>query len=180
MRGRGYAPAMSPRFLQTCETFEPAEKACWEILFREQVDSEMSGETLADAMNQTLTQLWALLRVKSLEATLCEPPPLALTSPAFEACPLQIFLAYFTSGQRALALVAKEIGETPLAGKADAERSRFELLEAYERLMHAQLDAVCASCAKQGVCRLRGAHGPNGATRLVAKEKVGTRRRRTQ
>lgn len=156
---------MSPRFLQTCETFEPAEKACWEILFREQVDGEISGEVLADAMNQTLAQLWALLRVKALEATLCEPPPLASASSAFQACPLQIFLTYFTSGQRALALVAKEIGETPLGRKEDAERARFELLEAYERLTHAQLDAVCAGCVRHGECRLRSARVPNGARR---------------
>lgn len=168
---------MSPRFLQTCETFEPAEKACWEILFREQVDGEISGEVLADAMNQTLAQLWALLRVKSLEAALCEPPRLRSASAAFQACPLQIFLTYFTSGQRALALVAREIGETPVGRKEDVERARFELLEAYERLTHAQLDAVCAGCAQHGACRLRGGLGPNGAARPVAKEKAKARRR---
>ncbi len=157
--------------------FEPAEKACWEILFREQVEGEVSGEMLADAMNRTLAQLWALLRVKALQATSCGPPRLASASAAFQACPLQIFLAYFTSGQRALALVAKEIEETPEGRKEDVERARGELLEAYARLTHAQLDVVCAGCAKHGSCRLRRSHGPNGAKQPAAKQKAKARRR---
>lgn len=146
---------MRPRFLEACQSFQSAEKACWEILLRELPDGEsFSLESLNAAMDHTLEQLWALLQTGSvtdrLKAARTNPSPL----PTDRECGLTSYLPYFNAGERALELVAGEVERTyPELASAECHRERDELCSAFSVLVQCQLEAVCSQCKLAGQCR---------------------------
>lgn len=146
---------MTPRFLEACQSLQPAEKACWDILLRELPDaSTIAHETLDTAMDQTLDQLWSLLREGPVETGLQsateQPPPL----PTDLECALTTHLPYFNAGERALELIAGEVMQTDPALKAPRHcRDREELCSAYNVLVQCQLEAICRKCGLAGQCR---------------------------
>lgn len=149
---------MTPRFLTACEAFQPAEKACWEILLRERLKvGSVPAAELEAAMERTLTQLWSLLRARSVEEwmnrTPAEPPPGWLP----KECGLEMMLAYFGTGQRALDLILAEI-EPGFHGQTEEERAerRVELGLAFNVLVQRGLDAMCGDCVRNRSCTLNG------------------------
>lgn len=146
---------MTPRFLEACQSLQPAEKATWDLLLRELPDAEtLSPEVLNSAMDQTLDQLWSLLRDGPVEAGLQQatsaPPPL----PADNECALTTHLPYFNAGERALELVAGEVLETdpPKTRRSDL-RDCDELCAAFNVLVQCQLEAICRRCGRAAECR---------------------------
>jgi hypothetical protein len=172
---------MSPRFLQACEAFQPAEKACWEILLREHPDAaELSEPALNAAMNRTLAQLWSLLRIGSLNQRLAAAQSCSAPLPLAEPCALATHLPFFSAGERALDLIAQELERTHpefLARRRASERE--ELRSVFHLLVHCQVHALCGRCAHTGECRFSGRTqaGSAGATQNVAGRR--TRRRRS-
>ncbi len=145
---------MSPRDLQACETFQPAEKACWEILLREYPDfKHIDLAALDAAMNKTLRQLWAVLAAGSMEAWLKEldnSPPFATRGD----CALNGLLPYFNTGQRALELIVKEFGEAyPELAESERLRMADELSAGFKLLVHWQLQGSCSRCPQAKQCR---------------------------
>lgn len=146
---------MRPRFLEACQSFQSAEKACWEILLRELPDGgSLSLESLNEAMDHTLGQLWALLATGSiaerLRATQANPTPL----PTQQECGLTSYLPYFNAGERALELVAAEVERTyPELASPECSRERDELGSAFSVLVQCQLEAICSQCQLAGRCR---------------------------
>jgi hypothetical protein len=146
---------MRPRFLEACQSFQSAEKACWEILLRELPDGDsFSLETLSDAMDHTLEQLWAILATDSIKERLRElstnPSPL----PTRQECGLASYLPYFNAGERALELIAAEVERTyPDLSSPECNRERDELCSAFSVLVQCQLQAICSRCPLGGQCR---------------------------
>lgn len=154
-RRRLRSAIMSPRFLQACQSLQSAEKACWDILLREQPDAEMFPDDLVSvAMDKTLDQLWSLLRSgparKRLHEVSTQPPLL----PSGKECALTTHLPYFNAGERALELIAGEVArlEPALAGPKFAG-AREELIAAFNVLVQCQLEVICSSCDLSGECR---------------------------
>lgn len=114
-------------------------------------------------MDQTLDQLWSLLRDGPAEAGLQQatsaPPPL----PAGGECLLTTHLPYFNAGERALELVAGEVLETePPKTRRAHWRDCDELCAAFNVLVQCQLEALCRRCGRAAECRY-------GDLRAVAK-----------
>lgn len=145
---------MSPRQLQACEIFQPAEKACWEILLREYPNlHDISLPVLDAAMDRTLQQLWSILGTDSIEDWLRAQdniPPLSSNY----GCALNVLLPYFDSGRRALELISHELGETePVMPEDERARLVSELCSAFKLLVHWQLQGSCSQCHQAGLCR---------------------------
>jgi len=145
---------MSPRFLQICETLQPAEKACWEILLHQRAGTEkIPHNSLSTAMDQTLAQLWSLLRAGSVRKWLRENQPLRPLARSGRRCALILFLPYFEAGRRALELIAKEIGEShPELSPRERARQWRDLHFAFDVLVQWQLQAVCGGCRHGKTC----------------------------
>lgn len=149
---------MTPKLLQACEFFQPAERACWEVLLREAgMPPAMSADAMRHAIARALQQLWSLLATRQLERWLEENPqpqePLVPTT----GCGVRPVLDFFASGERALALILREIGATQ-GGLPPAESGRLheEIGQAFDILVHRELEAVCGDCRHDPVCPLNG------------------------
>lgn len=162
---------MSPRDLQACEMFQPAEKACWEILLRDYPDYlNVPPDLLATAMEETLNQLWAILRASSAEDWLkTQGNRLPLSPPG--DCAMRGLMPYFTTGRHALELIAQEFGEIlPNLSEPERERTIGELAAAYNVLVHRQLQACCDQCLAASRCELSGQLKPSARPRMESSE----------
>lgn len=146
--------SMSPRVLQAFELFEGAEKSCWQTLLKEHPEvSKIPTETWKVAIEETLRQLWSILREKSRERGLraAHLKPMALAKAT--QCPLDGLLPFFHSGRRALNLIADELMTTlPEDGVAEAEAAVEELRTAFDMLVQWQIEASCVSCTRSPCC----------------------------
>ncbi|HVU25049.1 MAG TPA: hypothetical protein VHE13_13060 [Opitutus sp.] len=151
---------MTPKFVAACEVFQPAEKACWEILFRERADAAAIPATSLDyAMERTLAQLWSLLRARSADDWMreTEPEPLLPWLPA--GCGLEQVLGFFGSGQRALELTLAEIErDFPRSSTESRQHRLIELRLAFNVLVQRGLDRLCGDCPEHEWCTLSGRH----------------------
>lgn len=152
---------MSPRFLRACQTFQPAEKACWEILLREEAEGrEIPPAVLDEAMDRTLTQLWSLLRTSSVATWLKEAQSLAPLLPHHEKCGLPTLLTYFNAGQRALELIAKELdGPRALVDPVQQEKECSDLQFAFTVLVQCHLQNLCGDCKQGAQCSFSDSRG---------------------
>jgi hypothetical protein len=134
--------------------FQPAEKACWEILLREYPDfRDVSQAALDSSMEKTLQQLWAVLTVEPVEEwlrTQDNETPLS----ARGDCALNALLPFFNTGQHALELVGKELSEScPEISEGDRGRVTAEISAAFKLLVHWQLQGACSRCHQAPQCR---------------------------
>ena len=147
---------MSPVALEAYQAFQPAEKACWEILLRaHEVGRQIPPEALEVAMDQTLGQLWTLLTKgdRSLEAGVREVPAIMLPPALLGECAFKKFLPYFSSGEEALELVGKEL-QAVYAGMDAADREELRL--AWDVMVQCQLQRLCSECAQSAECPYGG------------------------
>jgi|GEM_PF-4568546 hypothetical protein len=166
---------MSPGVLAAYQEFQPAEKACWEILLREhEVGRRIPSDVLNRAMDQTLEQLWALLGrgTRATEASVREMVEIRLPGTEEGACAFETYLPYFASGEEALELVGKEIEW--LSPRVRGE-GREELRLAFDLLVQCQLQRLCGACALSVNCP----HGGPGALH-VRERREGFRRPREE
>jgi len=149
-----YARRITPRFLSACESLQPAEKACWEILLRERESGEkIPGDVLNTAMDKTLAQLWSLLRAGSVKKWLATSQSLPRLSQAERECALTLLLPYFETGRRALELISKELGELhPDLTAEERARMSHDLHFAFHVLVQCQLQSICGDCKHSGAC----------------------------
>ena len=152
---------VTPKFLTTCEAFQPAEKACWEILLRDLPGAQdLPHAAVIRAIDRSLHQLWSLLRAQSVEEWLQHPPP----GPALiwlpKECGLKSLLDYFGAGQRALQLIVQEVEHTHpgLSEERRAEHA-MRLKLAFNVLVQRELNVLCGECVRNGRCTLSG-HRP--------------------
>lgn len=145
---------MSPRVLQAFELFEGAEKSCWETLLSEHPEaSKIPADKWKHAIHDTLRQLWAILREKSVERGLraARLKPMTFGEPT--ACPLDGLLPFFHSGKRALNLIADELKTTlPEDRRPEVETAIEELRTAFDVLVQWQIEAGCAGCKRSPCC----------------------------
>ena len=162
---------MSPKVLEAYQRFQPAEKACWEILLREsRIGRQISAQQLSVAIDQTLAQLWRLAacQAAATEDWVREIPGISLSASEANACAFEIFLPYFSSGEQALELVGKELEWLNPNVRAE---EREELRRAFDVLVQCQLQRLCATCAQSAQC-------PHGGPRsLHARERMDSRAR---
>ena len=169
---------MTPKFLTACEAFQPAEKACWEILLRDIPGAQnLPHAAVARAIDRSLQQLWSLLRAQSVESWRQHPP----TGPALtwlpKDCGLKPVLDYFGSGQRALDLIVREI-EHSHHGLTEERRADYALQVklAFGVLVQRELHLLCGDCARHDRCSLSGR--PRGT--MPAKAATARRSRRAR
>jgi len=137
--------------------FQPAEKACWEILLREYPDFQhVAPAVLDEAMTKTLRQLWAVLSADTFESWLKEQddkPPFATRGD----CALNALLPYFNTGRRALELIINEFGDAfPELTESERLRMGDELSAGFKVLLHWQLEGSCSRCPQSEGCRFGG------------------------
>lgn len=145
---------MSPRFLQACESFQPAGKACWEILLRELPGTEhLLGPALDRAMDQVLEQLWRILRESTPENQVRAAKDVLPPVVSAADCPLRVHLPYFNAGLQALELIARELEFTHPEFRKLSEPARDQLAAAFDLLVQCQLQALCSPCEHSGACQ---------------------------
>jgi hypothetical protein len=169
---------VTPKFLTAGEAFQPAEKACWEILLREKAGGdELPAAAAHRAIERSLRQLWSLLRAPSVEEWLRHPPPAPALTWLPKPCGLEGLLNYFGAGQRALQLIVAEIDKThPEFSAEQRERHAMQLRLAFNILVQRELDGLCGDCARQGRCTMSGRPAPV-KTAAVAQPKLKRSRR---
>lgn len=170
---------MTPKFLTTCEAFQPAERACWEILLREHAaPHHMPVGDLQRAIGRSLTQLWSLLRAGSVAEWLRHTPPGPALTWLPKNCGLEELLRYFGAGQHALELIMGEVERTfPGLTGEQRERNAVQLKLAFSVLVQRELEILCGKCTRCETCTISGR--PHG-TAAVALPKRRKRRRRSK
>jgi hypothetical protein len=151
---------VTPNFVAVCEVFQPAEKACWEILLRARPDAaRIPAAALQGAMERTLEQLWSLLRARSVDEWMRGTPAGPLPPWLPSGCALEQLLAFFGSGQRAVELTMAEI-ERKFPHSTSEQRTRrlIELRLAFNVLVQRGLDRLCGDCPEHERCTLSGRH----------------------
>jgi hypothetical protein len=120
----------------------PLIKQRWEALLRaEPVASPLaSPDTLVFLMDETLDQLTAALRTRSLRAWLRHNQAVIAPLQGQCACGINPLLAYYTTGRLALSEVAGE-----QLGPAFTEILLF-----YHSLAQKDIEALCGVCRHQG------------------------------
>lgn len=180
-----YGGAVTPKFVTVCELFQPAEKACWEILFRERPDAARIPPVALDyAMERTLSHLWSLLRAHSVDQWMKETPAEPLLPWLSAGCGLEQLLAFFGSGQHAIELTMAEIErEFPRSSGDQRTQRLIELRLAFNVLVQRGLDGLCGDCAEFERCTLSGEHRFGTGAAVVAvqrgRRKHGRRTRRS-
>lgn len=148
---------MTPRFLHACQTFQPAEKACWEILLREEkTTAPIPARELDRAMDRTLEQLWSLLQSSSVETWIAEAKALAPLLPRAKDCGLPAMLAYFDAGRRALELITKELSAEQKTDAVAQAKENGDLQFAFSVLVQHHLQTLCGTCGRDAQCPFNG------------------------
>jgi len=149
---------VTPKFLTACEAFQPAEKACWEILLRDQPGAQEIPQVAVNrAIDRSLHQLWSLLRTQSVAEWLRRPPPGPALTWLPKECGLKAVLDYFGAGQRAIELIVREVEKTH-HGLTEERRAEYamQLRLAFNVLVQRELNALCGDCMRNGRCTLSG------------------------
>lgn len=160
---------MTPVALAAYQAFQPAEKACWEVLLREhEVGREIPTEMLEVAMNRTLARLWDLLRRGTVQLEGGGGEAEAVVLPVRGTCALETFLPYFSSGEGALELIGKEL-QIVYRGMVAADREELRL--AWEIVVQCELQRLCAVCAQKAECPWGGARWLHAREQGVASDR---------
>jgi hypothetical protein len=156
---------MTPKYLQACKFFTPAEKACWEVLARERMSRTTltsSTDELAAAIAGTLEQLWDLLSAASVERWLRTHPAGFAGKLTSVGCGVTVLVDFFEAGEDALKLVLAEIehGQS-LVSEFENAQHHEEIRRALEILAQREIQVLCGECHLNPDCSLHDRTRPS-------------------
>lgn len=124
--------------IQRLEGLRPSWKREWEVLLRAEPTLSPLGnpDTLVYLMDETISEVLRILRVRSLKNAVTNSRALLLPLQRHCACGLNPLLNYYATGELALHAVAAG----PLAEHLD------EALTSYHVLARREIDTLCAVC----------------------------------